>query len=169
MIGYGQIKNRLTSIDKKDFGAYQSLIGMYKHENFKLIIKQIPKDPYAPPHTGIYLIQVPSASIHIPDGLNDHKFRKTAFCDFFARRFFQSSSEISKGRRGTGYSGIITIDEPGQSILNRSSVVYYGDYIELRMFIGLPAGGRNIKSRIRPVGNVSESQDGGEGHSTRNT
>ena len=52
------LKKRLESVDKKDYGAYQSLKGEYDYSRFKLLICQIPKDPYAPPHTGIYRVIV---------------------------------------------------------------------------------------------------------------
>jgi predicted ABC-class ATPase len=45
---------KLKAIDNKDYAAYQSLLGEYDYKGFKLFIHQIPKDPYAPPHTGIY-------------------------------------------------------------------------------------------------------------------
>lgn len=49
-------------------------------------------------------------------------------------------------RCGTGYSGIITIDRPGQSILERNSVLITPERIEVRCFLGLPARGRKIVS-----------------------
>ena len=52
------LKHRIESIDGKDYGAYQSLKGEYDYPQFKLLIDQIPKDPYAPPHTGIYRVIV---------------------------------------------------------------------------------------------------------------
>lgn len=51
-------QKKLATIDGQDYAAYQSLLGTYDFNLFKLIIQQIPKDPYAPPHTGIYRIQV---------------------------------------------------------------------------------------------------------------
>ena len=58
MTNNNQLIPKLDSMDGKDYGAYQALKGEYEFSNFKLIIHQIPKDPYAPPHTGIYRIQV---------------------------------------------------------------------------------------------------------------
>lgn len=142
------IKVKLNAIDGRDYGAYQSLIGAYDYPRFKLLIDQIPKDPYAPPHTGIYRVQVPCDYVRTPPRLMKSKVKEVAFRDFLARRFFKASTEISKGRRGTGYSGIITINEPGQAILKRSSVVINNQFIEVRLFLGLPAAGRNINSRI---------------------
>lgn len=145
---HDQLSTILDSIDGKDYGAYQSLKGEYDYSNFKLIIHQIPKDPYAPPHTGIYRLQVLRDDHCIINTKTDNKIKEIAFRDFLARRFFIASQEIPKGRRGTGFSGIITIDQPGQCILERSSVVIDKNIIEIRCFLGLPAAGRKINSKI---------------------
>ena len=58
MINSNILKQKLSSINGKDYGGYQALLGEYNFDLFTLIIQQIPKDPYAPPHTGIYRIQV---------------------------------------------------------------------------------------------------------------
>jgi predicted ABC-class ATPase len=139
---------KLGSIDSQDYGAYQSLIGEYDFPRFKLIIHQIPKDPYAPPHTGIYRLQVRREDEWIANLKTDSKSQEIAFRDFLARRFYDASQEVSKGRRGTGFSGIITINQPGQSILTRSCVVVDDDMIEVRCFLGLPADRRLIKSSV---------------------
>jgi len=148
MIDYKELRSRLTSIDKKDYGAYQSLKDEYYHEDFTLIIDQIPKDPYAPPHTGMYRIVIPFDFTNIPEDFSNLKIREIAYRDFLARRFFDACQRISGQRRGTGYSGIITIAEPGQTILERSSIVIENETIEARFFMGLPAKGRIITSNI---------------------
>ncbi|MCK5201477.1 MAG: ABC-ATPase domain-containing protein, partial [Spirochaetales bacterium] len=78
----------------------------------------------------------------------DSKVEEVAFRDFLARRFYNAGAEISKGRRGTGFSGVITINKPGQVILDRNCVVIDDEVIEVRCFLGLPASGRNINSKI---------------------
>ena len=52
------LKETLDSIHNQDYVNYQSLLGDYDFSLFRLIIHQIPKDPFAPPHTGLYRIQV---------------------------------------------------------------------------------------------------------------
>ena len=73
---------RLEVIDGRDYGAYQSLIGCYRYPQFTLHIEQIPKDPYAPPHTGIYRAQVSLDLMEVPDQVHEIRLRNTAFCDF---------------------------------------------------------------------------------------
>jgi predicted ABC-class ATPase len=142
------IKNKLAAMDGKDYAAYQSLLGTYDFDLFTLIIQQIPKDPYAPPHTGIYRIQVPRNDNRIIPLTTETKIQNIACSDFLARRFFDASRQIAKGIRGTGFSGIITINQPGQAILERNSVIITNDMIEIRCFLGLPAKGRKITSQI---------------------
>lgn len=141
------IRKILKSIDRKGYGAYQDLIGVYEFKEFKLLIDQIPKDPYAPAHTGVYRIQVSHNYVSIPDRLKKSKISEIAFCDFLARRFFDTSQKISKKMRGTGQSGIITIETPQQAILQRNSAVLFKKHLEIRFFMGLPAKGRTIDAK----------------------
>ncbi len=142
------IEQKLRPINGKDYGAYQTLVGNYDYKTFKLFIHQIPKDPYAPPHAGIYVVQVQHEDKTLMNSLIDSKIKEVAFRDFMARKFYVATEKVSKGRRGTGYSGVITIDEPGQAVLERSSVIINKDLIEVRFFMGLPARGRKIESKI---------------------
>ena len=142
------LKQKLQSMDSQDYGAYQSLLGAYDFGLFKLFIQQIPKDPYAPPHTGIYRIQVQRNDNRIITCNIGSKIQKIALTDFLARRFFDSCQKFSKGHCGTGYGGIITINQPGQAILERSSVVVTDEVIEVRCFLGMPADGRKVVSSI---------------------
>lgn len=143
-----QLRNAITQLDGKDYGAYQSLKGHYDFGSFQLIIEQIPKDPFAPPPTGIYRVLFPLCDTQVTPNLLDSKNSRIACRDYYARQFFRHSQAISGQRRGTGFSGIITVDEPGQAILERSSVLVDNKQLELRCFIGLPANKRIIRSAL---------------------
>jgi len=148
MITKDQLQKKIEPLDGKDYGAYQALIGSYDFEQFSLIIQQIPKDPYAPPHTGIYRVQFPLGDTAIEADMVNSKTGEIACRDFYAREFFLNSTNVAGKRRGPGYSGIITVNEPGQTILERSSVVINESSLEIRCFVGLPASGRNIKAKL---------------------
>jgi len=143
-----ELQQKIGSLDGRDYGAYQSLLGEYQYPLFKLFIQQIPKDPYAPSHTGVYRVQVRRDDSRIVSQDITSRPREVAFRDFLAREFYSNSRQISGTVRGTGLSGIITIDEPGQVILDRSSVVVLNDCIEIRCFVGLPANGRIIDAAL---------------------
>lgn len=145
---FDRLKKMMIGIDKQDYGAYQSMLGTYNYPKFKLYIDQIPKDPYAPPHTGVYRVKMPLEAIGIKAELISSDVRKIALRDFIARHFHEKCLLISKGRRGTGNSGLITIEKPGQTIMDRSSISVKDDYLEVRFFIGLPADGRKINAEI---------------------
>ena len=57
-----------------------------------------------------------------------------------ARRF-------SKGNRGTGMSGVISMDRPGQEILERSSLFVGGASVEAWLVMGIPAFGRTVDGK----------------------
>jgi predicted ABC-class ATPase len=139
---------KLRTIDQKDYGAYQTLLGEYEFPGFNLLIRQIPKDPYAPPHTGLFCVRVERRR---PDVINAHPDSRAgliAFRDFLTRRFYRAAGTICQEPRGTGYSGIITISNPGQCMLERNAVIVDDRVIEVRCFIGLPAKGRTIDTPL---------------------
>ena len=115
---------------------------------YTLIIDQVPKDPYAPPDTGVYRVRVERAA----GGLNTEDdatpIAEVATCDYLARRFAAATQEVGGGRRGTGNSGVITIAPPGQVVLERTSVVLDPKWLEVRCFVGLPARGRSINAAL---------------------
>ncbi len=146
MRGIDSLRPQLSGLDGKDYGAYQSLKGSYAYDRFQLHVDQVPKDPFAPPGTGIFRARVPRTAADFPGIFFSSKERQVAFRDFLTRRFCEACRTSCPGRRGTGNSGIIAITEPGQEILDRSSIRVDEETIEARFFIGLPALGRKIDS-----------------------
>ena len=145
------LEHKIDAINNKDYGAYQSLIGEYDYSKFKLFIDRIPKDPYAPPHTGIYRLILKNHFTGKCPYIFNKKISTIAFRDYLSRHFYQAALKKSKGRRGTGNSGLITMAEPGQAIMERNSVIAHKEDLEIRFFIGLPAEGRNINAPICKV------------------
>ena len=138
----------MSSIDGQDYGKYQALLGHYDFASFQLIIQQIPKDPFAPPHTGIYRIQVRRSEQQFLRINLASKVQETAFKDYIARLFYAASKKIANRNRGTANSGLITINPPSQIIIERNNVLLTDELIEIRCFVGLPANGRKIASAI---------------------
>lgn len=67
--------------------------------------------------------------------------------DFISRRL---AAVIQRERipvGGTGKSGLIAVDRPGQAILDCTAVVITPDDVEARLSVGLPASGRRILGR----------------------
>ena len=142
------LRAQLRGLDGKDYGAYQSLKGEYALPDFEIDIRQIPKDPYAPPHTGIYGVRLSHNYLGIPGDLFPGAVARVSYRDYLARRFAHASLAYAHRRRGTGYSGVICIEPPGQAVLDRNSVVFTDAGVEVRVFVGLPADGRRIDAPL---------------------
>ncbi|MFH0884056.1 MAG: ABC-ATPase domain-containing protein [bacterium] len=136
----------LKGLDGKDYGAYQSLLGQYRYPDFDLLVDRIPKDPYAPPHTGVYRARVNRKASGFPVEMTAREIHTIALCNYLAKVFYANCERYSKDRRGTGYSGVITLSQPDQAILRRSSMAVNDEFVEARFFIGLPAQSRSIDS-----------------------
>lgn len=140
------LRPQLQGLNGKGYGAYQSIRGSYAYDRFELHIDQIPKDPYAPPNTGVFRARVSRDEASFPDNMSSSGVRNVALRDYLARQFHKSCSKICPGRRGTGNSGVITIAKPGQEILERTSIVINSEWVEARFFLGFPASGRTIQA-----------------------
>lgn len=132
----------LEKIDGKGYKAYKEISGVYQVKNFQLMIDYVQGDPFASPSR--IRVRVNQDVARFPAELFSNRSRKIGMQDFLTRQVAQSIGRIAKGNRGTGHSGIITIDRCGQEILERTSVVVNEKYIEARLSVGLPAAGRRI-------------------------
>lgn len=127
----------LTSLDGAGYGAYKKLHGSYELGEYRLRVDKVQSDPFASP--SLMQVDVPNP---IPAELAGVAAR-----DFLTRRIAQAFS----GDRD------LHIDQPGQQVLNRASVVLTDDAgagsgirsntATLRIEVQLPARGRKILGR----------------------
>jgi len=89
-------------------------------------------------------VVIPLGETHIPKEALSTSPREIALRDYLIRSFQQSLRETGSSGRGTGRSGLIAIDSPGQEILARTAIVILNQAVEARFAIGLPAMGRRI-------------------------
>jgi predicted ABC-class ATPase len=136
----------LSGIRGRSYKAYKELTGTYKLDNFSLIVDHVQSDPFAAPSR--FRALIPQKAAGFPEETFKNKSRETGLRDFLTRQFVQWAKKISKGNRGTGKSGLITMDVPGQEILERTSVLVSRDSVEARFFVGLPARGRSVLSKV---------------------
>jgi len=136
--------NILRKINGKGYKAYRELKGTYRFEDYALTFDTIQSDPFASPSR--VRIRLPGERAQFPGDTFKNPGRSVALRDYITRVFYRKSLSRSR-RRGTGRSGLIEIDQPGQEILERSSVVVNHDFIEARFSIGLPAEERRVNAR----------------------
>jgi predicted ABC-class ATPase len=139
------LREILQRIDGRGYKAYKDIQGDYDFGEFALIIDHVQGDPFADPSR--IRVRVSKKIARFPEDTRESKSREIALRDFLTRRFFEAARKFSKGNRGTGKSGVISIDRPGQEILERTSAFVTDDYVEARFVMGLPAFGRKIGGR----------------------
>lgn len=139
-----QILNR---IDGKGYKAYKDIQGSYDFEEggFSLHIDYVQGDPFAAPSKARVIL--PQDIAQFPGYTYHNKSREVAARDFITRQFSDAINKHSKGSRGSGKSGKMSIDRPGQEILERTSVFIDDEQVEARFTMGLPAFGRKIAGR----------------------
>lgn len=133
----------LVSLDGQKYGAYKRVKGMYQFEQFRLAIDHVQVDPFAPPSKMRILISRQTTGI--PNNLLDTRDKVTAVADFLTRTVKEGIQNVIKADNGKPAK--IFIDNCGQEILTRSSVVINEQDIEVRLEVGLPAAGRKILGR----------------------
>ena len=108
-------------------------------------------DPFAPPSR--LRARVPMSFVKLPTLLYSSAARMTAACDFLTRRFADGIARrgADQAMEGSGWSGPkggdVTVDRPGQEVLNRTSCFIDDSTVELRFSAALPARGRTILGR----------------------
>jgi len=139
------LRRTLRRVDGRGYKAYKDIEGAYSFREYTLFVDHVQGDPFASPSR--VRVRIPQNVAGFPEDTYHNRSRETALRDFLTRRFFQSSRRYGKGNRGTGKSGMMSIDLPGQEILERTSALVTADYVEARLVMGLPAFGRTIAAR----------------------
>lgn len=133
------LRQLLRRIDGRGYKAYKDIQGQYAFDAFSLHIDHVQGDPFASPSR--LRLRLDN---RFPDWTYLNHSRKVALRDFLTRQFGHAIHRYTKGQRGSGKSGAVFIDQPGQEILERTAVVLEGNQIEVRFQAGLPAFGRRI-------------------------
>lgn len=136
------LQSILRKIDGKGYKAYKDIRGKYKGDKFELAIDYVQGDPFASPSKIRFII--PRGLTTVQDSFTNSDMRKIHCEDYIARAISRSIIKNSSQLKGSGKSGLILIDTPGQEILERSSVQITDKSITICLSIGLPAQGRRV-------------------------
>ncbi|MFC0298855.1 ABC-ATPase domain-containing protein [Geobacillus jurassicus] len=139
------LRQRLRSIDQKGYKAYKTIEGTYSFPLFTLAIDHVQGDPFAEP-SKIRVI-VPRAKTVLAAEWTDTKPRRIRCEDLLARRIHRELRQWSARARGSGKSGLVLIDAPGQKVLERTAVQVADETIAVCLSVGLPANGRRILAK----------------------
>lgn len=138
-----QLQQQLQQMDGKGYKSYKAVQGKsYDSEWYKLCMDYVQGDPFASPSR--IRVVVPLAKLQLQPEWYAEEHRKTALQDYLIRSL---ASRIPYSRKGTGKSGLIYIDAPGQEVMPRTALVIKDQTVDIRLSIGLPASGRRIRGK----------------------
>ncbi|HET7658366.1 MAG TPA: ABC-ATPase domain-containing protein [Bacillales bacterium] len=137
-----RLKKHLSRIDGKGYKAYKDIQGKYDFGKFRLSVDHVQGDPFASP-SKIRCI-VPTRNTIIESEWFQNRERKVAIEDHIARVVAKEIDKSESRSMGTGKSGMISIDRPGQEILERTAVNVSKEEVTVCLSVGLPARGRTV-------------------------
>ena len=140
------LANTLHQIDGSSYGAYKRIKGTHRlTDDIELSVDRVQSDPFAPP--SLIQVRVPLDVTGIaPKTLAGAG--AVAAGDHLTRRVVQAIREHAP--HGGKTAGKLSIDTPGQQVIERTSVVFTDDpspTVVIRMEAALPAQGRRIRGR----------------------
>ena len=137
------LKQEIISLDGKGYKAYKSLQGKsFGYDPFTVRFEHVQGDSFAQPTRLSISIGVDEAGF-LPSLFNNPT-RKLALEDHLLRRVNYFISANKTRVKGSGKSGKVQVQIPGQKILKRSGMLVKGSRLQLIMFAGLPAQGRTV-------------------------
>ena len=140
-----ELRMTLSRIEGRGYKAYKDLEGSYDMGRFSLHVDHVQGDPFAAPSR--VRVRVPMKHAKIPASLFSNRVRQIAIEDYLARKVQRAIYGVSQRGRGSGKSGLIDIDAGDQEVLERTACKVTSDWVEARIYVGLPAAGRRILGR----------------------
>lgn len=137
-----RLQNRLQKIDGRGYKAYKEIQGIYEFSAFTLAIDYVQGDPFASPSK--IRILIPRKQTVLKPSYTSNRRRKVRSEDLVARAVSKAIRKHQSGGKGSGKSGQISIDTPGQEVLERTAVTIEEDKLIICLSVGLPAQGRRI-------------------------
>jgi predicted ABC-class ATPase len=132
----------LGRIDGRGYKAYKELKGRWRLPGFVLVVDHVQGDPFAEPSRVRALLDPAESGLPAEACIPGPRAVGTA-C-LLARRFGAAARE-AEPRKGSGKSGLIRIEAPGQEVIPNTAVQVREDgSVEARFRVGLPARGRRV-------------------------
>ncbi len=139
------LRTLLSRIDGRGYKAYEALRGLWTLPEYPLEVDYVQGDPFAAP-TRLRVLLDPAFT-----GLSEEACRPPSralgTACLLARRF-ATEARARSGGTGTGKSGEIRMEAPGQEVIPQTAVrVGPEGSVEARFTLGLPARGRRVLGR----------------------
>lgn len=138
------LRQTLLRLDGRGYKAYKDIRGVYDFGDFTLYVDYVQGDPFAGPSR--LRLRLPQTVAQYPAHLFSNRSRRIGLENYLLGAFAEAAREAA-ARRGSGKSGLIEIDAPGQEILERTAMRVTPQHVEAQFSVGLPAHGRRILGR----------------------
>ena len=137
------LRYEILSLDGLGYKAYKALQGKsFIYGPFSVKFEHVQGDSFAQPTRLSVSIEMDEAGF--TPSLYSNPIRKLALEDHLLRRVSHFIKTSQVRLNGSGKSGEIQVQIPGQKILKRSGMLVEGTKLQLILFAGLPAQGRTI-------------------------
>ncbi len=138
----GELGALLGGLEGRGYKAYTAAAGAWAFDGFTLVVDHVQGDPFAAPSR--IRVLVPPGTAALPHGSFANPSRALGTSAFLARALAAAAHDAPRVR-GSGRSGEIEVEAPGQEVLLQTAVRVDGNgAVEARFGVGLPARGRRI-------------------------
>jgi predicted ABC-class ATPase len=137
-----ELRSLLHGLEGKGYKAYKALEGPWALPDILLRVDHVQGDPFADP-SRVRVFLDPAFTGLEPEACRAGSRAVGTAC-LMARRFAEEARKAT-GVTGTGRSGEIRMEAPGQEVLDQTAVLVAEDgSLDARFTVGLPASGRRI-------------------------
>jgi predicted ABC-class ATPase len=138
----GELKHLLHQLDGRGYKAYKEIAGAWRHHGFTLHVDHVQGDPFATPSRVRVIVDPDTAAL--PGHAFSDTVRSLGTAAFLARSFAHRAHGVKRGS-GSGRSGEVRMEAPGQEVLPQTAVQVSPDgTVDARFTVGLPARGRTV-------------------------
>jgi predicted ABC-class ATPase len=132
----------LRSLDGRGYKAYKAIAGAWDFGDFTLHVDHVQGDPFALPSR--IRVLLPATVADLPAPAFGTLPRRLGTAALLARAFARRTPG-RRGGPGSGRSGDIDMEAPGQEVTAQTAVLVAEDGgVEARFTVGLPARGRRV-------------------------
>ena len=136
------LRDILQRIDGRGYKAYKELKGSWQLPLVALHIDHVQGDPFAAPSR--LRVHLPGSVTRLPPEVLTTNARRWGTSCLLARAFQEETHTLGSGK-GSGRSGEIRMEAPGQQVIPNTAVQLAPDgSVEARFRVGLPARGRRV-------------------------
>ncbi len=146
MKAHFELKNILQDINGESYKSYKSIEGEFLFNDYILYVDHVQDDAFPSPSK--MRVKIAQSLALFPDDTYSNRSREVALRDFITRRFYESIQTYCKADIELKESGPISIENPGQEILERSTAFIDQSYVEIRFTLKLPYSGKNVEGNL---------------------